>query len=118
MGQLTTHVLDVATGMPAGGVRIEVHEDRGLGEPVSLATAVTSDNGRVAAPLLSGAGLHAGRYTLTFHVAEYFRARGVALPEPPFIELAVIRIGIADPQQHYHVPLLITPWSYSVYRGG
>jgi hydroxyisourate hydrolase len=118
MGQLTTHVLDLATGMPAAGVRIEVHEDRNAGVPVPLAAAVTSDNGRLAAPLLSGAALHAGRYTLTFHVAEYFRARGVALPEPAFIEQAVIRIGIADPSQSYHVPLLITPWSYSVYRGG
>jgi 5-hydroxyisourate hydrolase len=118
MGQLTTHVLDVARGMPAAGVRIEVHEDRGSGQPVPLATALTSDNGRLAAPLLTGAALHAGRYTLTFHVAEYFRGRGVALPEPAFIEQAVIRIGIADPDQHYHVPLLITPWSYSVYRGG
>ena len=118
LGQLTPHVLDVATGLPAAGVRIEVHEDRGPGVAAPLVTAVTADNGRVAAPLLAGAALHAGRYTLTFHVAEYFRGRGVALPEPAFIEQAVIRIGIADPEQHYHVPLLITPWSYSVYRGG
>jgi 5-hydroxyisourate hydrolase len=118
MGQLTTHVLDLATGVPAAGVRIEVHEDRGPGVPVPLAAAVTADNGRVAAPLLTGAALRAGHYTLTFHVAEYFRGRGVALPEPAFIEQAVIRIGIADPRENYHVPLLITPWSYSVYRGG
>jgi 5-hydroxyisourate hydrolase len=118
MGQLTTHVLDLATGVPASGVRIDVHEDRGPGMPVPLATAVTSDNGRLPAPLLTGAALHAGRYVLTFHVAEYFRGRGVALAEPAFIEQAVVRIGIADPQQNYHVPLLITPWSYSVYRGG
>ena len=118
MGQLTTHVLDVTTGVPAAGVRVDLHEDRGPGVSLPLATAVTSDNGRMTAPLLTGAALHAGRYTLTFHVAEYFRSRGVELPEPAFIEQAVIRIGIADPQQHYHVPLLITPWSYSVYRGG
>ena len=118
MGQLTTHVLDLARGVPAAGVRIEVHEDRASGEQVPLATAFTSDNGRVAAPLLTGGALHAGRYTLTFHVAEYFRSRGVELPEPAFIEQAVIRIGIADPEQHYHVPLLVTPWGYSVYRGG
>jgi hydroxyisourate hydrolase len=118
MGQLTTHVLDVATGVPAAGVRVEVHADRGAGAPQALATAITAANGRLAAPLLDGAALHAGRYTLTFHVAEYFRSRGLVLPEPAFIEQAVIRIGIADPQQHYHVPLLITPWSYSVYRGG
>ncbi len=78
----------------------------------------TGKDGRVAAPLLAGAAFRAGRYTLTFHIASYFRARGVALAEPPFIEEAVIRIGIADPDQHYHVPLLIAPWSYSVYRGG
>lgn len=118
MGQLTTHVLDVTTGVPAAGVRVDLHQDRGLGVSLPLASAVTSDNGRMAAPLLTGAALHAGCYTLTFHVAEYFRGRGVELPEPAFIEQAVIRIGIADPQQHYHVPLLITPWSYSVYRGG
>ncbi|HUN26146.1 MAG TPA: hydroxyisourate hydrolase [Steroidobacteraceae bacterium] len=118
MGQLTTHVLDIATGVPAAGVRIDVHEDRVSGEPVPLARAVTSLDGRVAAPLLVGTALRAGHYTLTFHLAEYFRGRGVALPQPAFIERAVIQIGIADPEQHYHVPLLITPWSYSVYRGG
>ncbi len=118
MGQLTTHVLNVATGLPAAGVRIELHEDRAAGGPLPLTTAVTADNGRLAAPLLAGAALRAGRYTLTFHVAEYFRGLGVVLPEPAFIEQALISIGIADPEAHYHVPLLITPWSYSVYRGG
>jgi len=105
-------------GVPAAGVRIDVHEERGSGAPVRLAAAVTSDDGRVAAALLAGSAMHSGLYTLTFHVAEYFRGRGIALPQPAFIEQAVIRVGIADPEQHYHVPLLITPWSYSVYRGG
>jgi 5-hydroxyisourate hydrolase len=118
MGELTTHVLDVTVGVPAAGVRIDVHEERAAGAPLALVTAVTAANGRLAAPLLAGSALHRGSYRLTFHVAEYFRGRGVTLPEPAFIEHAVIHIGIADSGQHYHVPLLITPWSYSVYRGG
>jgi 5-hydroxyisourate hydrolase len=117
MGQLTTHVLDISAGLPAAGLRIELHS--WLENGPSLLTAVTTGNdGRVPKPLLAGEDFRAGRYTLTFYVASYFRVRGVALPEPPFIEEAVIRIGIAHPEQHYHVPLLIAPWSYSVYRGG
>ena len=117
MGQLTTHVLDTTAGLPAAGVRIEVH---GLtaGAPELLAATATGRDGRCAGPLIGGDSLRAGRYSLTFHVAEYFRTRGILLPEPAFIEEAVIRIGIADPGQHYHVPLLVSPWSYSVYRGG
>jgi 5-hydroxyisourate hydrolase len=115
MGQLTTHVLDTSVGLPAAGVRIELL-------PLDSAAAqvivrITGNDGRCA-PLLVGEDLRAGRFTLTFDTAAYFRARGVALPEPAFIEQAVIRIGIADPAQNYHVPLLISPWSYSVYRGG
>ncbi len=117
MGQLTTHVLDISAGLPAAGLAIDVHE--WLSEaPALIATMVTGRDGRAPAPLVSGAAFRAGRYTLTFHVATYFRARGVILPEPAFIEDAVIHIGIAHPDQHYHVPLLIAPWSYSVYRGG
>ncbi len=118
MGQLTTHVLDISTGLPASGLRIDVQEwpPSAASRPVTHAT--TGPDGRLSAPLLAGEALRAGRYSLTFHVADYFRGRGVALPEPAFLEEAVIRIGIADPGQHYHVPLLIAPWSYSVYRGG
>jgi 5-hydroxyisourate hydrolase len=118
MGQLTTHVLDLATGVPAAGVRIELYEERGSDAAVRIASVKTGESGRVASPLVAGAGFRAGRYTLKFRVAEYFRGRGVSLPEPAFLEEAVITFGVADPAQHYHVPLLITPWSYSVYRGG
>ena len=117
MGQLTTHVLDISVGLPAAGVAIEVHAWRSDSTTL-LTTVTTGKDGRVAVPLVAGTAFQAGRYTLTFHVASYFRARGVVLPEPAFIEEAVIRIGIAHPDQHYHVPLLISPWSYSVYRGG
>lgn len=117
MGQLTTHVLDISAGLPAGGVRIELHE-RGPGGLGLLATAVTGADGRVSAPLLAGDRFKTGSYLMIFHTAQYFRSRGVKLPEPAFIERASIEIGIAAADQHYHVPLLIAPWSYSVYRGG
>ena len=117
MGQLTTHVLDISAGLPAGGLRIDLHALL-PGEAALVTSVTTGADGRVPKPLLAGADFRAGRYTLTFYVASYFRGRGVVLPDPAFIEEAVIRIGIAHPDQHYHVPLLIAPWSYSVYRGG
>jgi 5-hydroxyisourate hydrolase len=117
MGQLTTHVLDISAGKPADGMRIEVHDLTSASRTLLVSTATATD-GRCAVPLLAGAAFRAGRYAMTFYVAEYFRARGLVLPEPAFIEDAVIRIGIAHSEQHYHVPLLVSPWSYSVYRGG
>jgi 5-hydroxyisourate hydrolase len=83
-----------------------------------LAATVTGRDGRCPAPLLAGDSFRSGRYALTFHVAEYFLARGMKLPVPAFLDDVVVRIGIADATEHYHVPLLISPWSYSVYRGG
>jgi len=117
MGQLTTHVLDISAGLPAAGVRIEL-QAVGAGPSTLLASVATAKDGRCPAPLLSGGAFQTGRYVMTFYVAEYFRSRGVALAEPAFLEEAVIRIGIADAGQHYHVPLLVSPWSYSIYRGG
>jgi 5-hydroxyisourate hydrolase len=117
MGKLTTHVLDVTNGIPAAGVRIELHSFA-TGAAERVIEVVTGNDGRCVAALLEAAAFQKGRYSLTFHVADYFRSRGAVLPDPPFIDEAVIRFGIAAPEQHYHVPLLITPWSYSVYRGG
>ena len=117
MGQLTTHVLDTSAGLPATGVRIELLELTSVA-PKMLASATTGSDGRAPSPLLAGADFRAGRYALTFYVGDYFRARGTVLPVPAFIEDVVIRFGVAHPDQHYHVPLLISPWSYSVYRGG
>lgn len=114
-GRLTTHVLDVSAGKPAAGIRIELHARGGT---TPLANTVTGADGRCAAPLLEGARMVAGRYVLTFHLGDYFRHRGIALPEPAFLEEAVVHVGIASPEEHYHVPLLIAPWSYTVYRGG
>jgi 5-hydroxyisourate hydrolase len=116
MGRLTTHVLDTAAGRPAAGVRITLH--RNLGERYALVRdAVTNGDGRCDAPLLEGAAFSAGRYRLVFAVGEYFAAQGVALPDPPFVDEVVLDFGVADAATHYHVPLLVSPWSYSTYRG-
>jgi len=116
MGELTTHVLDTSVGLPAGGMHIELHA--ASGDRALLASVVTGQDGRCAGPLLAGAAFQVGRYALTFRVSDYFRARGVVLPVPAFIEDVVIHFGIARADQRYHVPLLVSPWSYTVYRGG
>jgi 5-hydroxyisourate hydrolase len=116
MGRLTTHVLDVAAGVPAAGMRVELFE---ISASVSrlLRDTRTNADGRCDQPLLEGHSLRVGRYALTFHVAEYFRARGSELAEPPFLDDVIVRFGIAGAEQNYHVPLLVSPWSYSTYRG-
>jgi 5-hydroxyisourate hydrolase len=114
MATLTTHVLNTSSGIPAAGMHIELHA---LHAPAMLKSVHTNSDGRCPAPLLEGAALQAGRYSLTFHVAAYFRALGVALADPPFLDEIVIAFGIADTQRSYHVPLLVSPWSYSTYRG-
>jgi 5-hydroxyisourate hydrolase len=116
MPRLSTHVLDTSRGIPASGVAIDLHviED---GRSRLFAAAVTGADGRTTPPLLSGDRLATGIYELTFHAAAYFARMGVALTDPPFLGDVVIRIGIADAAGHYHVPLLLSPYGYSTYRG-
>jgi 5-hydroxyisourate hydrolase len=116
MGKLTTHVLDLAAGAPAAGMRIELH-DLNVSPPQLLLELRTDQDGRTAQPLLAEGALAKGHYALTFHVAEYFRSAGVELADPPFLDEVTIRFGVADPGRSYHVPLLVTPWSHSTYRG-
>ena len=116
MGKLTTHVLNLATGAPAARMRVELH-DLEISPPRLLAETLTDAQGRSAQPLLAESALRVGRYALTFHVAEYFRAVGFQVTEPPFLDEVVISFGVADASQNYHIPLLTTPWSYSTYRG-
>lgn len=116
MAQLTTHVLDTAQGRPAAGVRITVYAERG-GNWEQVAAAATNADGRCERPLLQGAALQPGRYRLVFEVGAYFRDGGQPLAEPPFLDRVPIEFGVADPAAHYHVPLLLTPWSYTTYRG-
>jgi len=116
MGHLSTHVLDTANGCPAAGMQVKLQRLDG-GAATTLRSFVLDDDGRAGGPLLDANTMAAGRYRLLFDVAPYFRARGVALPEPPFIDTVQLDFGIADAAGHYHVPLLVSPWSYSTYRG-
>lgn len=117
MGKLTTHVLDTASGRPGAGVRVELYRmERGLeGDSGTLiATATTNPDGRTDRPLAEGEGLHSGTYQLVFHIGDYFRAQGQGAG---FVDAVPVRFVIADNGQHYHVPLLCSPWSYTTYRG-
>jgi 5-hydroxyisourate hydrolase len=116
MGKLTSHVLDIAAGKPAVGMRVRLHKTDVAG-PQLLADVRTNGDGRMAGVLLDEGGLKVGRYSLCFHIADYFRAQGASLSEPPFLDEVVVQFGIADTAANYHVPLLVTPWSYSTYRG-
>jgi 5-hydroxyisourate hydrolase len=114
-GKLTTHVLDTAHGGPAAGLAIELWAI--AGSSACLKTVTTNSDGRTDGPLLAGADLQVGIYELRFAIGPYFRARSANLPEPLFLDVVPIRFGIADPDSHYHVPLLCSPWAYSTYRG-
>lgn len=116
-GRLSTHVLDTHAGKPAAGIQVELHEIAGLGSPRLIARAVTNADGRTDQPLVGGRPIPAGTYELHFSVASYFAQRGVPLADPPFLDVIPLRFSAAEPEGHYHVPLLVTPWSYSTYRG-
>ncbi|HUH87402.1 MAG TPA: hydroxyisourate hydrolase [Pusillimonas sp.] len=116
MGKLSTHVLDTMHGTPAGGVAIELF-GLSTGGRIRLIQAHTNADGRCDQPLLQGQALATGRYELVFHVGAYFKGIGVLLPDPSFLDQVTINFGVADPEQNYHVPLVVTPWSYSTYRG-
>jgi 5-hydroxyisourate hydrolase len=116
MGKLSTHVLDTANGCPAAGMQVALVRVEG-GASKQLASFALDADGRSNGPLLEGAALVRGRYRLVFSVADYFRARGVELPDPPFVDAVSLDFGIADTAANYHVPLLVSPWSYATYRG-
>lgn len=116
MGKLSTHVLDTAHGRPGAGVKLELYAVHTDGRSL-VKTAVTNQDGRCAAPLLEGELLRPGQYELVFHAGDYFAAQGVDLPTPRFLDRITIAFGVNDGTQNYHVPLVLTPWSYSTYRG-
>ncbi|GJD35768.1 hydroxyisourate hydrolase [Methylobacterium aerolatum] len=116
MGHLSTHVLDTASGRPAAGVAIELRRLAEDGTGVTLATVTTNADGRTDDALLSGDALTVGTYELVFAVGDYFARLGHG-GERPFLDRVPVRFGVSDPAAKYHVPLLITPWSYSTYRG-
>ncbi|MGF6378149.1 5-hydroxyisourate hydrolase [Paraburkholderia atlantica] len=116
MGKLTTHVLDTANGRPGAGIKVELFALAGDTRH-ALKTTVTNHDGRCDEPLLEGDALVAGEYELVFGAGDYFASLGAKLPEPRFVDRVVLRFGVADANAHYHVPLLVSPFSYSTYRG-
>ena len=116
MSRLTTHVLDTAHGRPGQNIQLSLYKIVDNQRQHLLSTR-TNDDGRCDAPLLEGDTLRAGRYELVFAAGDYFAGQGVDLPEPRFVDRVTIAFGVADPTQNYHVPLVVTPWSYSTYRG-
>ncbi len=115
MGRLTTHVLDTSAGQPASGIRVELYRldgDRSL-----VGEALTNHDGRCAAPLLEGKEFTVGQYELVFHAGDYFERQEPGGQKPRFLDQVVIRFGVADCSEHYHVPLLLSPFAYSTYRG-
>jgi 5-hydroxyisourate hydrolase len=116
MGKLTTHVLDTAHGTPGAGIAIALYRRDGDTRTL-IGRHTTNSDGRCDAPLLAGDAFTTGHYELEFAAGDYFAARGVALAQPRFIDIVCIRFGIADAGAHYHVPLLVSPYAYSTYRG-
>jgi len=127
LARLTTHVLDTSSGRPAAGMTVrlfrldglrEAGEADGVGQSARpIVDVVTNADGRCDQPLLDGAAFVPGCYRLVFAAGRYFAAQGLALPSPPFLDDISIDFGIADASSHYHVPLLVSPWSYATYRG-
>jgi 5-hydroxyisourate hydrolase len=116
MARLSTHVLDTSCGKPARNVVVDLHFCLD-GDRRHVKTVATNADGRTDQPLLSGDAMEPGIYELTFHAGDYFRGAGVELADPPFLDQVVIRFGLADPAGNYHVPLLLSPYGYSTYRG-
>jgi len=114
---LSTHVLDTMHGCPAAGMVVEFYTTR-AGQATLVKRFTLNSDGRSAdGPLRENGKLKKGTYRLVFDVAGYFKSRGVALPDPSFLDRVSVDFGVALPDQHYHVPLLVSPWSYSTYRG-
>ncbi len=115
-GKLTTHVLDTSSGKPGAGLRIDLYRLAG-DDRTALKTVRTNDDGRCDEPLLTGDDFGPGEYELVFHVGDYFKGAGQDLPSPAFLDKVPVRFGVSAAGQHYHVPLLISAFGYSTYRG-
>ena len=117
MGRLSTHVLDTVTGRPAAGVTIELHRSSGADTWTLVKRVTTNADGRTDEPMLIGTAFQTGSYRLRFHVGAYFAAAGTKTASLPFLDMVPIEFAMAEVDGHYHVPLLVSPWSYSTYRG-
>lgn len=116
-GRLSTHILDTQAGRPAADVQIELFEMSANGESRLITAVRTNEDGRTDQPLIGGRPVPVGCYELRFHVGAHFARAGVQAADPPFLDVVPVRFSVADPEAHYHVPLLVTPWSYATYRG-
>ena len=116
-GRLSTHVLDTYSGRPASGVAIEFFEVASWGEPHLLSRAITNADGRTDRPLIAEQPIPIAQYELRFGIGEYFARQAISATDPPFLGVVPIRFAVAEPEAHYHVPIIVTPWSYSTYRG-
>ncbi|KKI90442.1 5-hydroxyisourate hydrolase [Bacillus sp. SA1-12] len=116
MAGLTTHVLDLTHGQPADNIKIDLYflESK---EWRLVKTAVTNKDGRLEHPLLSDDDVKIGTFELVYHIGDYFQSKNIEIPSPAFLDQVPVRFGIANPESHYHVPLLISPWGYQIYRG-
>ena len=114
---LSTHVLDTMHGGPAAGMAVSLYTTDAAENATLVRQFTLNHDGRSDSPLYDAHNLKAGTYRLVFDVAGYFKAKGVVLPEPNFLNRVSLDFGVAHPDQHYHVPLLVSPWSYSTYRG-
>jgi 2-oxo-4-hydroxy-4-carboxy-5-ureidoimidazoline decarboxylase len=117
LGRLSTHVLDTHAGCPASGVAIELFEVASSGEPHLVSRTITNTDGRTDRPLIAEQPIPIAQYELRFGIGEYFARRVVPVADPPFLSVVPIRFAVAEPEAHYHVPIIVTPWSYSTYRG-
>ncbi|ETX11381.1 5-hydroxyisourate hydrolase [Marinomonas ushuaiensis DSM 15871] len=117
MGYLTTHILDTTKGVAAADVKIQLFKHSKDGQRQLLHTTITNDDGRCDQPLLEAESFTAGVYELEFAIDEYFAKQGIEITEPSFLNTVVIRFGISDEEAHYHIPLLVSPYSYNTYRG-
>jgi len=117
MGKITLHVLDTTNGCPASGVKLDLYSVGDAGRLVLISNHITNKEGRLDEPLFKTLEPHPSKFRIVFHAADYFRQKGFKLPSPPFFEDIPIDFGIAEPDQHYHIPLLVSPYGYSTYRG-
>lgn len=117
MAGLTTHILDLTHGIPAAGVKIVLSAKSEGGALEKIAETTTNEDGRTPSPLIAPGDAKPGAYQLEFHIGDYFRRKGFALDEPAFLDVVPVAFAISDPSAHYHVPLLVSPYGYSTYRG-
>lgn len=116
MGRLTTHALDTAHGLPGRNIEVRLYR-KTPNSRLELKSVQTNHDGRCDQPLLEGDAFQSGVYEIDFHIGAYLAKLGTTLPEPAFLDVVTLRFGVADPSQHFHVPIVFTPWSYSTYRG-